>query len=360
MSYGIVRVQKFKAGSVKGIEIHDKRDKDHSHTNKEIDWNRSKSNYDLNMVEGTFRQAIKKRIEELDLPKAVRKDAVVMAQVLVTSDKTFFDKLSPEETKQFFKQSYDFLKERYGEKNVISATVHMDEKTPHMHFNFVPVTDDGRLSAKSILNRMDLIKQHDDFYKEVGKDWGLSRGEKEGYKKHIETADFKKQTAYKELEEVESNLEVLVSKKNSVKNELEELKSDFERVKDIKVNFDNINAIEGKYGLVDKKKVKVNSDDFKMLKDIAKRQHVLESKIEFLEKENSSMKSDIDKFASKNMDRYERDIGRERTLQKMSKELDTVKDYLEENNQLEDYRNFREQQRQAQIQMKKALDELEI
>ena len=216
MSYGIVRVQKFQAGSVKGIEIHDKRDKDHSHTNKEIDYERTKDNYSLHESEGTFRQNIKERIDQLDLQKAVRKDAVVMAQVLVTSDKEFFDKLTPEQSKEFFKQSYEFLQERYGKENVISATVHMDERTPHMHFNFVPVTEDGRLSAKTILNRTDLIKQHDDFYKQIGREWGLSRGEKDGYKTHLETAEFKKKTAYKEVEVIEKKLDVLKEIKTKV------------------------------------------------------------------------------------------------------------------------------------------------
>lgn len=225
MSYGIVRVQKFQVGSVKGIEIHDRRDKEHSHTNKEIDFEKSKTNFVLHEVEGTFRQAVKERIEKLQLLKAVRKDAVVMAQILVTSDREFFDKLTPDQTKKFFQQSYDFLVDRYGKENVISATVHMDERTPHMHFNFVPVTEDGRLSAKLIFNRMDLIRQQDDFFNRVGQEWGLLRGEREGYKTHLETAELKKQTAYKDLEELtqkkialESDLKALEPIKNSLED----------------------------------------------------------------------------------------------------------------------------------------------
>lgn len=237
MSYGIVRVQKFQAGSVKGIEIHDRRDKDHSHTNKEIDYERTKDNFDLHQTEGTFRQTVNNRIAQLNLPKAVRKDAVVMAQVLVTSDKAFFDKLTPDQTKEFFKQSYEFLKERYGEKNIVSSTVHMDERTPHMHFNFVPVTEDGRLSAKTILNRTDLIKQHDDFFKQIGRDWGLSRGEKDGYKTHLETAEFKKQTAYKEIENLNVTQKQLQERNNAIQEQLKPREnaisciSDLQRIK---------------------------------------------------------------------------------------------------------------------------------
>ena len=231
MSYGIVRVEKFKTGGVKGIEIHDRRDKDHSHTNKEIDYERTKFNYPLHEIEGTFRQNINKRIAQLNLKKAVRKDAVVMAQVLVTSDRAFFDKLTPEQTEEFFKQSYAFLADRYGRNNIISAIVHMDEKTPHMHFNFVPVTEDGRLSAKVVLNRTDLIRQHDDFYKQIGRNWGLSRGEKDGYKKHLSVIDYKIATAADELEQTEQSLAFGKKLVKEERTELDQLRAENQTLK---------------------------------------------------------------------------------------------------------------------------------
>lgn len=178
MSVGIVRVQKMGGGSVKGIEIHDRREKDGiSHTNQDIDWSKSQDNYDLHPAQNeSFTRAVKQRIAELDLPRAVRKDAVVLAQVLVTSEHSFFEGMNREQQQQFFKDSYEFLAERYGRENIVSATVHLDERTPHMHFNFVPVTKDGRLSAKSILTRQELIAQQDKFQEKVGQKYGLERG----------------------------------------------------------------------------------------------------------------------------------------------------------------------------------------
>lgn len=215
MSVGIVRVQKMTSGSVKGIEIHDRREKDISHTNKDIDWERTKQNYDLNPAQNrNFYQAVKERIGKLDLPKAVRKDAVVMAQVLVTSEHEFFKGLSREQQEPFFKDSYNFLADRYGKENVISATVHLDEKTPHMHFNFVPVTADGRLSAKSILTRQSLIEQQTAFYEKVGKQHGLNRGmtkteriEKGVDRKNMTMPEFKAYTA--ELDRVKEQVTTL-------------------------------------------------------------------------------------------------------------------------------------------------------
>lgn len=203
MSVGIVRVQKMTIGSVKGIEIHDRREKDISHTNKDINWEHTHQNYDLNQKQNhNFYQAVKNKIGKLNLPKAVRKDAVVMAQVLVTSDHDFFENLSHDQQRQFFKDSYQFLVSRYGQENVISAIVHLDERTPHMHFNFVPVTADGRLSAKSVLTRQSLVEQQTAFYEQVGKKYGLNRGqtkaeriEQGNYRKNMTMPEFKAYTA---------------------------------------------------------------------------------------------------------------------------------------------------------------------
>lgn len=177
MSYGIVRVQKMTKGAIQGISNHDTRAKE-SKTNPDIDYEKSKQNYNLSENTLTYHQKIKERISELPLKKAVRKDAIVMAQVLVTSDKSFFDGISQEKQKEFFQDSYNFLAERYGKENIVSAIVHMDEKTPHMHFNFIPVTEDSRLSAKEILTPKTLGKQHDEFYQQVGKNMDLNEEKK--------------------------------------------------------------------------------------------------------------------------------------------------------------------------------------
>ena len=171
MSYSIIRIQKFSSSDVKGIEIHDLRKKDGiSHTNKDIDWNRTALNYDLHAEQNiNYQKTVKDKISALNLPKAVRKDAVVMAQALVTSDNDFFVDKSDMEIQEFFQLSYGFIRSKFGGKNIVSATVHMDERTPHMHVNFVPVTPDGRLSAKSLFTPASLRQLQDSFHNEVGK-----------------------------------------------------------------------------------------------------------------------------------------------------------------------------------------------
>ncbi|RIM06314.1 plasmid recombination enzyme, partial [Staphylococcus cohnii] len=83
--------------------------------------------------------------------RKIRTDAIKHIDGLITSDNDFFDNQTPEDTKQFFEYAKAFLEQEYGKDNLLYATVHMDEKTPHMHYGVVPITDDGRLSAKEVV-----------------------------------------------------------------------------------------------------------------------------------------------------------------------------------------------------------------
>ena len=242
MSFGIVRIQKFTAGSVKGIEIHDRREKEGiSHTNQDIDWERTSLNYDLHPAQNdNFRKAVNERISQLELKRAVRKDAIVMAQVLVTSDHNFFDNLSFERQKCFFQDSYEFLEKRYGIENIISATVHLDEYTPHMHVNFVPVTDDGRLSAKSLLDRNSLIEQQTSFFEQVGKRYELERGLQGGKKKHLEITELKALMAHQHALEASQKVETLEDKEKTLST--------------------SVAALEGQIGALDDQLVQKRAD----------------------------------------------------------------------------------------------------
>lgn len=231
MSYAICHMQKFTAGAVKGIEIHNQRTKEGvSHSNPDIDWSKSDLNYDLHNLENqSYHKIIKNRISQLDLKKAVRKDAIVMCNFIITSDKEYFDNKTPQEVNQYFLNSYDFLKNRYGTENIISATIHLDETTPHMHFSFVPVTSDGRLSAKSIFTRSELNNLQTDFYKAIGEKHGLERGIEGSTAKHIEITRLKAQTANKELELLQKQQKALHSSLEPLQDAVKSL-SDLEQI----------------------------------------------------------------------------------------------------------------------------------
>ena len=197
MSYLVLHMDKFKKEAVRGIQSHNQRERE-SHSNPDIDYDRSVGNYDLHeSASVNYAEAIQNRIDDLLLVKAVRKDAVHMCGLLVTSDSAFFKNLSPEDTKRFFAESKAFLTEFVGEENVISAMVHMDEKTPHMHFLHVPVTQDGRLNANSIYTRASLKKLQTEFPVYLqSKGFDIERGVEQtpgSARKHLDTREFKQQ-----------------------------------------------------------------------------------------------------------------------------------------------------------------------
>lgn len=97
-------------------------------------------------------QFIGERIFTLALKRHVRKDAVRLCDCIVTLPRSFDDSRE----REFFKTAYTFLSQRYGVDNVVSAYVHRNSSRPHMHFAWVPVTKDGRLSAKNVVTRLEL------------------------------------------------------------------------------------------------------------------------------------------------------------------------------------------------------------
>ena len=180
--------------------------------NENLDKTKTYLNYNLachqQIDQGEF---VRKRCAEVHCQN--RKDVNVMVSWVVTAPKD----LPESEHKEFFKSSYDFLKIRYGEENVISAYVHMDEVQPHMHFAFVPICYDKKknrykVSAKEVVNRQDLKTFHTDLQiyleNELGHSVGiLNEATKDG-NKSIE--ELKRQSATERLREVEQEASLTV------------------------------------------------------------------------------------------------------------------------------------------------------
>ena len=197
MSTLVLHMSKFKKDAIRGIQSHNRRERE-SHSNPDIDYSRSVGNYDLHeSASDNYAQAIQNRIDDLLMVKAVRKDAVHLCGLIVSSDKSFFTRMGKEETRRFFAEAAAYLTDFVGKENVISAMVHMDEKTPHMHFLHVPVTQDGRLSANSIYSRASLKKLQTELPSYLqSRGFEIQRGveQKPGSaKKHLDTREFKQQ-----------------------------------------------------------------------------------------------------------------------------------------------------------------------
>lgn len=197
MSYLVLHMDKFKKEAIRGIQSHNRRERE-SHSNPDIDYDRSSANYELHESASTnYAETIQRRIDALQLAKAVRKDAVRMCGLIVTSGSAFFQSLSPEDTRRFFEESKAFLTEFVGAENVVSAMVHMDEKRPHMHFFHVPVTQDGRLNANKIYTRQSLRKLQSELPAYLqSRGFAIERGVEQtpgSAKKHLDTREFKQQ-----------------------------------------------------------------------------------------------------------------------------------------------------------------------
>jgi len=205
MSIAICRVEKVKgAAAVAGLQIHNRRERANSNSNPDIDHSRSNLNYALVEIPGkNFNTLADERIKQgYTGTKAIRKDAVRVVTGIFTSDTAFFENKPLEEQRKFFEDCLKWTQGRFGAENIISAIVHMDEETPHLHIEFIPLTADGRLTAKDVLGgRVDLQQMQDDFYKTVGQVWGMERGERADLdnpddkpRKHKSTAQLKSET----------------------------------------------------------------------------------------------------------------------------------------------------------------------
>ena len=191
--YAILRFAKHKAGSAGALEAHHERTKEKYASNPDIDITRSKDNFHIVRPDKRYRQEIDSRIKEAGC--RTRKDSTMFVDTLITASPEFFKGRKTAEVKAFFIEAVAFMEKKIGRGNIFSAVVHMDEKTPHLHLCFTPITEDGRLSAKEILgNRAQLSKWQDEYHAHMKKMFPiLKRGESAlvTIRKHIPTWLFK-------------------------------------------------------------------------------------------------------------------------------------------------------------------------
>ena len=194
--FAILRFAKYKGPEISNIEAHNERTKDEYASNPDIDKSRSCLNFHLLEPEHKYRAEAERQIK--DAGCRTRSDSVRLVEALVTATPEFFKGKKKAEIKAYFQEALDFIREHQDQKTIISAVVHMDEKTPHMHLSFVPLTEDGRLSAKEIVgNKKKLTQWQDRFWEHmVNKYPNLERGEsasKTG-RNHIPPRVFKEMT----------------------------------------------------------------------------------------------------------------------------------------------------------------------
>lgn len=217
MSYCVARMEKMKSDNLVGIGNHNQR-RFSNHSNKDIDVSKSHLNYDILDKVKSYKTDIEGYINANKSSKrAVRKDAVLVCEWIITSDSDFFESMSPADTREYFQTAIDFFAERYGSKNLMYAQVHLDERTPHMHLGIVPFDKDNKLTAKTMFDRealQDIQNELPLYMNERG--FKVERGRAGSEAKHLTVQE------YKDVQkEIKKQSEVL----DGVKKELESVKN---------------------------------------------------------------------------------------------------------------------------------------
>ena len=242
--------------------------------NIDIDTRKTGQNYNL-APEHNQLEFVHQRLNEVYCMK--RKDVNVMCSWVVTAPAD----LDPAHEKGFFQETYSFLENKYGCENVVSAYVHKDEKTPHMHFCFMPVVPDPKrngfkISAKECVRRIDLEKFHEQLQQHLdGKGISCSvinEATKEGNRAIRElkqgTARKTLKMVHKATKEEQANLQNLKEEKKALNREIEALKS-LKSIQGKVLDSQQVKEIRTESVMFDDTKVKISKQDLENLKKTA-------------------------------------------------------------------------------------------
>ncbi len=206
MSYAIIRNANYKKDNLAGLYKHNER-KNTNYSNKDIAKEKSKYNYSIKRCNTTYANALKLLQQQYNLQGRIIKTTNVVCEFVITSDKEFFDRIGGDETKRYFQTAYDFVAQyqNLGEQYILSATVHMDENTPHMHLAFIPVVHKINKNGEKLekiacseywKGKNSYSQLQDSFYKYIRENgFDLERGEQRGTK-HIKPETLKQITNY--------------------------------------------------------------------------------------------------------------------------------------------------------------------
>ena len=205
MSYQQLHAGKVKLNGLAGIRHH-LLNRERVKTNPDIDLSRSKLNHSIeNLSPDNLIRNVRQRIKQLHLKRKPRIDAVGLEDIVVGASADFMLQLGAEKREQYFTDALHFLQNRYGKENVMYCQCHMDESNPHIHVGIVPVTSDGRLSARDVFSPHSLEQLQTDFHQNVSSHYGLERG-KPHAKIYLEVNQFKAQKAKEDLQKFTADL----------------------------------------------------------------------------------------------------------------------------------------------------------
>ncbi len=235
MSYAIIRNVKYKRENLKGIYRHNER-KNYNYSNRNIDKEKSYLNYALKEPMYSYEKEFDRLKEEYNLKGQIKTVSNIACEYIIASDKEFFEEIGKEETKQYFETAYKFVSKykNLGEKYIMSAQVHMDEETPHMHLVFLPVvhTTDKKGNAIDKLACSEFWKEKDSyrnlqnaFYDYmVSNNFNLLRGlpKEETNRQHLNIKEYKELTNFNVTKELVESITLDIPEETNI-NDLKKI-----------------------------------------------------------------------------------------------------------------------------------------
>ncbi len=340
MSYAIIRNTKYKRENLKGIYRHNER-KNKNYSNRNINPELSHLNYSLKNCKHSYEKEFDLIKEKYNLKGQIKTVSNIACEYIITSDKEYFNSIGIVETKRYFETAYKFVCEykNLGEQYILSAKVHMDEETPHMHLVFIPVvhTKDkkgnniDKIACSEFWKAKDSYRQlQDAFYNYmVANNFELERGNP-SERVHLSVEDYKKITNFEEskilLQDVKLELpdtpdissfkklmknrddkiqEQIIKPKDKAIKELQEqnilltltLNKQMQTVdKAVKYEKEFKPILEENIELKEKYEILENTYNLKLQEEKTKIQNKYENRIYNLEKENNFLRKVINTF----------------------------------------------------------------
>ncbi len=292
MSYAIIRNENYKMGQLPYIYRHNER-KNTNYSNKDINKSNSIKNYSLKTINTSYQKAFNLIKEKYKLKGQIKKVSNVMCELIITSDKDFFERIGEQETKRYFKLAYDFVVNynNLGEEFIVSAKVHNDETTPHLHIVFIPVVHTTNKKGKEI-NKIACSEfwkgkesyriLQDRFYKYVTDNgFDLERGNTKD-NEHIPIEKLKKITNF-EVQEIFKDTNCLEQEK--ITDNIEVMRNDYKRV------INKFNTLAKRYTRIKN----IVEETMYKTEQIQKENYTLKQENKELEKEVLTLRDYIDK-----------------------------------------------------------------
>ena len=327
MSYAIVRNVKYKRENLKGIYRHNER-KNFNYS-KNIDKEKTYLNYSLKEPIYSYEKEFDRLKKEYDLKGQIKTVSNIAYEYIITSDKEFFDRIGEKETKRYFETAYNFVSEykNLGKKYIMSAQVHMDEESPHMHLIFLPVvhTTDKKGKAIDKLACSEFWKEKDSyrqlqnaFYEYmVSHNFELERGlpKEETNRKHVNLAEYKELTNFENTKKLVESITYDIPKDTDIKdlkkfmfNKNEKILNDFikpkeEMIKELAIENKSLKKELSKQSKIVNEATKFQKERDSIIADtqalhnrVDELENEYKHKYRKLEKENGKLQNIIDRF----------------------------------------------------------------